>query len=796
MKWFKWLRRPKTEHEALPQDLAVVTMASTTAGRRRGMTRSEVVTHPLTTMLEPRDELLRFARDYLVASGARVQVEDTDVLSATLADGRHVRYTTSPARARNEEQSELLVQGGDRLSELLDDCAGRARVVALRLWETVDPLDLAQDSLAGPLPACTGCSLARAIAPGAAMGELGDLRQHCERCPAREGKTVLEGFGPIASSRLQRRIENRSVELTYHVVSTDRSGRHDEWTRVAFDLTSGHAIALLSLDSVLRMETDRELLDDEALEESLPGALVHAEAFLAPQANALARFLRLRDAEDYQRRCDDISTTYDRLVREAGSDSDGISEALQRERMRLADAYAVNVDVQLDSVALITSQVAEVALRDKAGKSVTAQIDLGRACMLPLRCASCGSAVETASCCSQSHVVCAVCMLGSSGLCPICAAHQAGKPIPATSRLGTQQPSSQAATYSQGERLSIGVLDAMSPDTWHLFIAWLLERMGYLSQRSELNGTSSRFSGESDGLQFTAAALRLESGVAIGPVEVQNVAALRAGDSQLIALLLSSAPATREAAAMAERLGVRVLDRSSLITWLERLEAAHSLEVAAEVQATQERAVHAETIRGRLLADLDVLEDELSHAVNTRKAVGRAALLSAVEAITSANAVSTQVFLAWETLATDWTASFGEHEERDGSLLITEDPASLVEIGERAQHLAAVTKQALERIQNTPGTGELGYTAWRKAVLEELVARFDALRLRIGAVSPSDWHDFREARNVQKLQQAEEAATMATYARGRADKALAQLQTRARIVATDTASTSTTRTAT
>ncbi len=475
------------------------------------------------------------------------------------------------------------------------------------------------------------------------------------------------------------------------------------------------------------------------------------------------------------------------------------SEALQRERMRLADAYAVNVDVQLDSVALITSQVAEVALRDKAGKSVTAQIDLGRACMLPLRCASCGSAVETASCCSQSHVVCAVCMLGSQSLCPICAAHQAGNPIPATSRLGTHQPSSQPATYSpysQGERLSIDDLDAMSPDTWHLFIAWLLERMGYLSRRSELNGTSSRFSGESDGLQFTAAAIRLESGVAIGPVEVQNVAALRAGDSQLIALLLSSAPATREAAAMAERLGVRVLDRSSLSTWLERLEAAHSLEVAAEVQATQERAAHAETIRGRLLADLDALEDELSHAVNTRKAVGRAALLSAVEAITSANAVSTQVFLAWETLATDWTACFGEHEERDGSLLITEDPASFDEIGERAQHLEAVTKQALERIQNTPGTGELGYTAWRKAVLEELVARIDALRLRIGAVSPSDWHDFREARSVQKLQQAEEAATMATYARGRADKALAQLQTRARIAATDTASTSTTRTAT
>ncbi|MGO8949277.1 MAG: hypothetical protein ACLQUY_16830, partial [Ktedonobacterales bacterium] len=246
----------------------------------------------------------------------------------------------------------------------------------------------------------------------------------------------------------------------------------------------------------------------------------------------------------------------------------------------------------------------------------------------------------------------------------------------------------------------------------------------------------------------------------------------------------TTAPATEPAIALAERLGVTVLARPSLVAWLERLEAAHTLEVAAEVQAAEERAVHAETTRARLLAELDLLESALSRAVNTRKAGSRAALLEAVETISSARMVSTQAFLAWETLATDWNGSFGEHEGRDGSLLITAEQAAFDEIGERAQHLTAVTKQVLEQFQNTPGTGELGYTAWRKAVLEEMVTRCDALRSRISAISPTAWHDFQEARDIRRLQQAEEAATVATYARGRADKALAQLQTRARIAVT------------
>ena len=103
MKWFKWLRRPKPGYNASPKDSTIITVAGSTGAANRVTARTNVATHPLTSPVEPRDELLRFARDYLVASGARVRVEDTDLLTATLADGRHVRYTTSPTRARTEE---------------------------------------------------------------------------------------------------------------------------------------------------------------------------------------------------------------------------------------------------------------------------------------------------------------------------------------------------------------------------------------------------------------------------------------------------------------------------------------------------------------------------------------------------------------------------------------------------------------------------------------------------------------------------------------------------------------------
>ncbi len=794
MKLFKWLRRPKLEHAAgieVMEDANVLTMAATSAV---GVGRSEVKTRPFTSVIEPRDALLRFARDVLVASGARVRVEDSDLLSAVLADGRQIRYTTSLARARSEEETELLVQGGTALAGLLDECAARSRLVALRLWETGDPLAIAQAAAAPPAPKCgVCCGVCAPAADGATEADNGP--QLCELCPLREGRTVLAGFGPITSALEQRRSERQSVELTFHMIGTDRRGRHDEWKRIAFEPATRREMALLSLDSVLRMETNDQLRLDKKTKAALAEATTYGQDLLAPAAYALGTFLRSRGGEDYQRRCRDIRTTYDRLLREGGEDSELIQTAFQRELAKLAETFAVEVDIQLDSIAVIISMIADVELRDASGATLPVQIDLGRAGMVALHCDHCGQALQTGTRCPKGHLICRICVLstlaapagssgssGSSDACPICRgltftrSDTVSSPPNAGVEIATR-----SGTLTRTEGLRIDDLDAMTPDTWHLAVTWLLERMGYTCERSELDPRASRFFGQLDGRQFAAVALRLPPGTVIGPVEVQSVAALRAGDPDRKIVLIGTAPASPAAQDAALHLGVTLLEQTELRTLLEQLEAAPSREEAAETQAKEAKAVRAEATRARILAELDRLDDTLSLAVNTRKTGSRSVLLESVESISTATTIATQAFVAWETLATDWSASFGDHEERDGSLLILADLATLDEIGERAGHLTAVTEQALQRIQSTPGTGELGYTAWRKAVLEELLARCDSVRYRVVAITPTAWQNFAEARDTQKLQQAEDATVMASYARGRAQKALGQLQTRARI---------------
>lgn len=715
MKWFKRLRRPKAPEDGAqnvpqPASVAVSTMAATGGVASSTVTRSEVKTHPFTTVVEPRDALLRFARDFLVASGARVRVEDADLLSAILLDGRAVRYTTSLTRARNEEQTELLVQGGTALGELLDECAGKSRLVALRLWDTGDPVTIARAALAAPVSRCTIC------AP--TLGDQGSSRSgtdlyeqhHCERCPWRESRTVLAGFGPtISGGQERRRRESHSVELTFHMIGTDRRGRHDEWKRVAFDLATGLETPLLSLDSVLRMDTSDNLNLDKTTRASLEAAIGHGQALLSPAATALATFLRLRGEEDYQRRSREIRTTYDRLLREGGEDIDLVHSAFQRELMRLAESYAVDVELQLDSIALITSVIAEVSLRDASGKkSITVDVDLGRACMLPLSCDLCEDTLQTGRRCSRGHLICARCTLSDepaagSELCPVCrqaiAVHStAGRATPSP----TLQVAPASGNLTRSDQLHTTDLEAMTPETWHLFSTWLLERMGYTTERSESNEHGSRFFGHLGERQFVASTLRLPKEAAIGRVEVQSVGALAAGSPDRQVLLLTTSVAGKEATMAARDLGVTILERTELEILLEQLEAAHIREVAAEAQAAEERALRAETTRTGVLSLLDQMEDALARAVNTRKAGTRAVLLESVEHISAGTAICTQAFVAWETLAASWSAAFGEHEGRDGSLLITADPATLDEIGVRAQHLAAVTLQALGQIRKPP----------------------------------------------------------------------------------------------
>src|SRR5258706_16084434 len=117
MKWLFWRRKPKAEavsaemarEEEAPLHTPV--FATRIGAVADGRPRSA----PLSVPVELRDTLLAFARDVLVASGARVRVEATDVLLAPLLAGAQRRYTTTPARAREEQDTKLLVVAGAAL---------------------------------------------------------------------------------------------------------------------------------------------------------------------------------------------------------------------------------------------------------------------------------------------------------------------------------------------------------------------------------------------------------------------------------------------------------------------------------------------------------------------------------------------------------------------------------------------------------------------------------------------------------------------------------------------------------
>ncbi|HZC79266.1 MAG TPA: hypothetical protein VE258_16045, partial [Ktedonobacterales bacterium] len=206
MKWLFWRRKPKAEavsaeavrEEEAPSHAPVFTtrVGAVADGRPRSA--------PLSVPLELRDTLLAFARDVLVASGARVRVEATDVLLATLPDGAQRRFTTTLARARDEQDTELLVVGGTALAGLLEECARHSRLTALRLASEADPVALAREECALPVSGCAQCS-STADAP------------RCERCPARAGGLTLRGLGRVTRAAELRRWTAWQVELTYRV---------------------------------------------------------------------------------------------------------------------------------------------------------------------------------------------------------------------------------------------------------------------------------------------------------------------------------------------------------------------------------------------------------------------------------------------------------------------------------------------------------------------------------------------------------------------------------------------------
>jgi hypothetical protein len=103
------------------------------------------------------------------------------------------------------------------------------------------------------------------------------------------------------------------------------------------------------------------------------------------------------------------------------------------------------------------------------------------------------------------------------------------------------------------------------------------------------------------------------------------------------------------------------------------------------------------------------------------------------------------------------------------------DESAFASLRERAAHLGSALSAALRAVAATLDDGEMGYDAWRAAVVEETRLRCAALAARLRVLEPAQWAEFDAARSPTREAEALEAETAARYASARADKAQSQV---------------------
>jgi hypothetical protein len=345
--------------------------------------------------------------------------------------------------------------------------------------------------------------------------------------------------------------------------------------------------------------------------------------------------------------------------------------------------------------------------------------------------------------------------------------HVAIHQLPAESQVASDEPNDSAFAVEQ--------LEALTPALWRACLAWLLAGEGYAVEEVNRNEESVTWHGLAAERQVIAHAIRFPHGWLLDEEAVQRTAALASGEPGAELLLLSAAQATVGATLAARRLNVRLWDRAVLREALGRSDTAYvrAQEVAQDL--VHERVRAATEARAALLRELQTLEEALAAHQNARKVAGRAPAMKAAREVKAATSALERAALAWETLADEWSAVFGERATREGALSIEADAPQLAEMTERATHLSQAAMQGVHALTRTPAAGDSSYVAWRRVVVEAVAARFEALRWRVSIVDPAQWHDFARAHDEQAAQRAARATTVARHAAARAEKAYAQL---------------------
>ena len=692
--------------------------------------------------------LLRLARDYLVASGGRVRVEEPQRLVADLPDGRQMAYTDAPGRA--QDSALLLVPGSVAATGMIAEIEARSRFGALRLTPAIDALTLAASFSS---PATEKRGQPEAVADSSRRD--GRLIIHWEKAPAR---TVVS-----------RSWESTCVEVEYRVAGRDHSGRIEDTLRVAVDPSGDAKSAALDLSQASAAQSTPLTSTDRDLLKTVLGQM---DERLQPQVGAAASFLRMRSQDEYQRRIEMAQGIAERARREQQEEARQTEQALKQEIVALGAVFAVELEAIVAAAWLIRSPMADVLYHLPGGSTVEVALDLGRATAEPLTCVSCQRSTDEVIICAHGHVLCPFCRDLSAGACAICA----GAELSTSAGQGGSRQAMRIARKDSSSALTLEGLACLGPEMWRASLIWLLERQGYTLGALDRNPESLCWRGvDADGKALFIHALRGDPALVISERVVAETARLARAQRLERALLLAVGAPTRAARDLAVSSGVRIVDGEIL-----RVQLATLVESADQQQATAQAELKA---RARAaIGAYTAMQKTLTAATKRIEAksprpgaTGTATLAKAREQLRAARTSADQAFLAWETLLADWLAAFGSAPAHDGTLPILVDGSSFTLLRERAAHLGSVLSDLLRHLAATPSDGELGYSAWRTAVIEEARLRCAALMAQLQIIDPAQWADFDEARSPARETDALEAGVAARRASARADKAQSQI---------------------
>jgi hypothetical protein len=695
---------------------------------------------------EVHDPVLAFAREYLRLQGAQARFEGGEILSARLADGATVRYTTVANLAR--DGITLLAPGAPILEEMLAETRARSRVAALRLTTMADAASVVRAALALTEPG--------GESPGARL--------------------VLPGQTSITSVTKGQERDATAIELVYRLSMQDRDGRIEETLRLAFDTETGMRCAPLSpAQATAAVSTELS----PSFDAHMRAAVERADAVLRPALQAAGVFLRQRGGPRYRERIEAASETHERLRRELPDQAREIEMALQRELAALAEIHTVEARASLERISVVSTRLVNVCVRLRGGPELNLAVDVGRGSLIPPTCAACSQATLRGALVENGTIACLACSDGSSAAAGTRdkAGSGASRAKPVEARRSGKRSSEK---HDPPDTLEVEHTSAMTPRIWREFVAWSLGEVGYSVVERLTDEEPSVWRATRDAQPVAALALHptdewLAEPRAVTTTDVRRAATIASETAGQRSLLVSSALATEAARNAATELGVTLWDSLALRKRLSQLADAPHQEAAQARNDAKERATVAVKTRAHMLKALDGAKAALRVESAPERATGHAALRSAVEELTAVRQSAEQAFLAWDTLIEDWLAAFAERPTRSGALAFAADVEQFGELRDRAGHLGKALKQTFERLACTPADGEMGYDAWRKALVEEYAARLEACRVRVETVDPTAWEDESKARSAEELARAEQAAQAASYAMARSVKAYARV---------------------